>query len=536
MSADIHSVAASYFDYLGAELPHHCASDEFYFLPRSEQAIQHLDNLDSIEPDEISDLLTYVRTLMGSLHAMRGDDLEEEIDRVTVMQSMNRFIWEFGVSESWRTDPTLYVKIPLFACDEIMSREAQPAGQLRDALSRILCQIPGFLQLALSNLVKPPGNSLRVARDMVEDALRFFEKDVPLFIGERLHGQGDRDLLQQTRTALQSWESYGRGLEALPASVPFSLGEDRFAEILATCLCSPRSIDEVLELAEEAFVRTREEAEKLAQTIDPHRTWQELAQHDADSLEGFDGILDLYRSEVSRLRAFFLSRDILTFPDGESVSVEPTPAFLASLRATASYRAPLTGRASGRGVFHITPMKGASRLVRSHATYLSAHETYPGHHVLDAVRTRHPNPIRRQIESPLFYEGWACYGETLLDDLGYVIDPRHRIVQLQRQLWRDLRAILDVKLQTDRITIHSAMQEIQELGFSPETAQRQLRRFALTPGYQSCYFLGMYEIRRLKARYASRLGLSRFHNTLLHGGQIAFDLAEKRLQSALSAE
>jgi uncharacterized protein (DUF885 family) len=214
------------------------------------------------------------------------------------------------------------------------------------------------------------------------------------------------------------------------------------------------------------------------------------------------------------------------------VEVRPTPSYLQSLRATASYRAALTGRPDGMGVFYITPGPAMSGLVLSHKAYLSAHETYPGHHVLDTIRIRHPNPIRRQIESPLFYEGWATYAESLLDDFGYTTDPRQKLVQLQRQIWRDLRAVLDVKVHTGAMSMEDAARQIQTIGFSADTATRQVRRFALTPGYQSCYFLGMREIVRLKDRFTGRLGLRAFHDTLLSGGQLSFDLVEKRLEAA----
>jgi uncharacterized protein (DUF885 family) len=247
-------------------------------------------------------------------------------------------------------------------------------------------------------------------------------------------------------------------------------------------------------------------------------------------------VLEVYQNEVQRLRSFFYNHDVLSFPSNEQVEVLPTPSYLRSLRATASYRAPLTGRSSRSGVFHITPGAELRGLILSHRSYLSAHETYPGHHILDAIRLHHPNPIRRQIESPLFYEGWASYAETLLDDLGYTTDAKQRLVQLQRQLWRDLRAVLDVRLQTGKITIAQAAKEIEAIGFSPQRSEQQVRRFALTPGYQSCYFLGMHEILRLREQFAGRLGLKAFHDLLLGGGQLSFELVEKRIEAATAKE
>ena len=169
-------------------------------------------------------------------------------------------------------------------------------------------------------------------------------------------------------------------------------------------------------------------------------------------------------------------------------------------------------------------------MIARHCPYLSAHETYPGHHLLDQLRIHHLNPVRRQIESPLFYEGWACYAEQLLDELGYVRDPRQRLVQLERRLWRCLRAVLDVELHTEMTSPEEAVARIQDLGYSRARALRQVRRFCLTPGYQLCYFMGNHEILRLRERFAPALGLSGFHDGLLEGGQLPFHLVERRLE------
>ena len=54
------------------------------------------------------------------------------------------------------------------------------------------------------------------------------------------------------------------------------------------------------------------------------------------------------------------------------------------------------------------------------------------------------NPIRRQIESPLFYEGWASYAESMLIEYGYLDDPHGITRQSKRELWRSARCQIDV--------------------------------------------------------------------------------------------
>jgi uncharacterized protein (DUF885 family) len=364
--------------------------------------------------------------------------------------------------------------------------------------------------------------------------MHFYHHDIRWFIEQRL--TGNTDLIRKNGLVLDAWEKYRAALVRLPSRTRFAVGEDGLRKIIATSLGYPRSPLEILEIAQCAFRKTLEEMEAFAQRIDKQKTWKDIIYENLQPVASQQAFVALFSQEVLNLRRFFRNQDIMTIPPGEKVVVLDTPSYLKSLRATASYKAPLTGGVTVHGIFYITPGKEDRGLITAHCPYLCAHETYPGHHILDHVRIRHSNPIRRQIESPLFYEGWACYVEQLLDELGYIRDPGQQLVQLKRQLWRSLRAVLDVKLQTGMISMAEAAREIEKVGFSPERAQRQIRRFCLTPGYQLCYFMGAHEINRLRNDFSFRMGLKSFHDTLLKGGQIPFHLAEKRLRASFQNE
>ena len=119
----IKAIANDFFDYIGRRLPQECASDEFYFLPRSETAMTHLGRLDDLTSVEVQDHISYVRNLSAEISSEKDEDLEGEIDGLLLSQSMEGFIREFDDAEVWRNDPTLYVKIPLFATDQVISEK-----------------------------------------------------------------------------------------------------------------------------------------------------------------------------------------------------------------------------------------------------------------------------------------------------------------------------------------------------------------------------------------------------------------------------
>jgi hypothetical protein len=528
MKRPLDVVATDYFNYIGTHFPQQCLSDEFYFLPRSEAAIQHVNRLDDFTPGKIQGHIRYVRDLLHEIPPEEQDDLEGEIDRLLLKQSMESFIREYADAEGWRNDPTLYIKIPLFATDQVLSQRGSTPEGIQSDLLTLLVQIPAFLNLATKNLHRPSEISLQVALNMAGDAFDFHNRDIRAYIEEKI--KGNEELLAKNQKVLEAWEQYKKELLQLPSRKSFAIGENGLRKILAISLGYSRSLDEIREITQDVYKETREQIRALARKIDSRRTWNRIIYEGLPRVSSPGEVMLLYQREVEDLRRFFYSQEVITFPSGEKVTVVQTPSYLQSLRATASYRAPITGNAKGPGIFYITPGKEDLQLISSHCPYLCAHETYPGHHILDHLRVHYSNPIRRQIESPLFYEGWACYAEQLLDELGYIRDPRQQLIGLKRQLWRNVRAILDRELQMGKVTLAQGAKEIEILGYSSRRAQSQIRRFALTPGYQLCYSIGMQEILGFRKRFSSNLALKTFHDTFLGGGQIPFHLVEKRLQ------
>jgi hypothetical protein len=364
---------------------------------------------------------------------------------------------------------------------------------------------------------------------MAKDAFYFYKRDVKLFIIEKL-GK-DEELLIESENVLNAWDWFKANLLKIHTKKSFAIGGDNLEKILAISLNYHQPHNTILDIAQEVYEKTQEEIHALARKVDARKPWEQIIYKDLPPISTQNELMELFKNEIINLRNFFRSQDIIPFPSEEKVSIQQTQSYLRSLMATASYRAPLTGDIKGHGIFYITPGKEDLKLISAHCPYLSAHETYPGHHILDNFRIHHDNPIRCQIESPLFYEGWACYAEKLLDELGYIKNPRKQLIQLKRQLWRNLRAILDIKLHTGNISLEQAAKEIENLGYSSNRAQRQAQRFSMTPGYQLCYFVGMQEILNLKEKFSLTSGLKEFHFVLLTGGELPFHLVEKRFEA-----
>lgn len=200
--------------------------------------------MDGLDPASIKGAVEHARNLEEELKGAEPTNLEEEIDRLTLAKSTERFIWHFGRAKSWRRNPTLYVKIPLFAIDEVLARDFQSPDELRQVLAGILFQIPGFLVQGIDNLERSSALSASVAAEMARDAVSLFRDDVVLFIEEKLNA--DADLLKSTHVAVDGWQSYEKSLRDLSAEPSFCQGERAMTEMFTTGLDYPRSPSEVL--------------------------------------------------------------------------------------------------------------------------------------------------------------------------------------------------------------------------------------------------------------------------------------------------
>ncbi len=76
-------LAQRYFSYLAKRFPVMCASDEFPFLPRAEEASQYYNRLDNFEAGSINESTMALKEFQNKFNQLTGcnNDLEKLIDR-----------------------------------------------------------------------------------------------------------------------------------------------------------------------------------------------------------------------------------------------------------------------------------------------------------------------------------------------------------------------------------------------------------------------------------------------------------------------
>jgi uncharacterized protein (DUF885 family) len=210
------------------------------------------------------------------------------------------------------------------------------------------------------------------------------------------------------------------------------------------------------------------------------------------------------------------------------VTVASIPDYMQPVRSNAAYSMP-AGHPPRGGTFFIMET-ATDDTAPSDYRLLTAHETFPGHHLLDSRRWEQPRPVRRHVEYPLFYEGWASFGEELLFDTGYFHGSTNRLLMAKRRFWRAMRGRIDLDIHTRRCTLDAAAGLMVANGLPASRAGAMVRRYALKPGYQLAYTMGRRRFKRLYDRFRKKTGTPvAFAAGILAAGEIGFEHLEAAL-------
>ncbi len=542
----IQSFAADYFSFLARTFPVMCASDEFHFMPRAEEACRFYGYLDSMGKTSIQDCTNRLKAYRRDLDHMLEDPvfrsidqgkvcqtiLEDYIDLYLLKSSLSAMFIEFEYKRSWEHDPLLYLKIGFIGIDHALGKPASSNREQVDRARNRLESVPSLLKNAQRNLGVVPDLYHRSAQQMGEDCSAYLDEIAAAFPEQ----EGLIKAVAQSAQALVTFREYLENKH--PSSENLAAPEVYLEKTLRDHFQVSSDIPEIMDIARTQWDENLRLLEEIESQDGRGKGW--LEQYSSISPGELHNMetLELYKSENRRLREHFASQWSGGVEVEAPLHILQTPRYLRSIRGSASFSAAFSGDPREESLFYITTVlsdAADSRRLhdRLHREYLflTAHETFPGHHYLDSIRRSISNPMRRQIESPLFYEGWATYAESLLLETGYVKDTLEKLVFHKRNLWRAARCLVDVGLTAGLMGMEESQRLLVSSGFREGEAASQLKRFRLNPGYQLCYSLGLHEILKLRGSCGTLLGNDRFHQLLLGGGELPFSLIELRLKN-----
>jgi uncharacterized protein (DUF885 family) len=221
--------------------------------------------------------------------------------------------------------------------------------------------------------------------------------------------------------------------------------------------------------------------------------------------------------------------------------IRAIPAASAPTTTTAYYQPPsLDG--SRQGYYYVNLYKPESRPIWE-IEALTAHESVPGHHLQIALQYELKGlpEFRRNAHYTAFVEGWALYSESLGYDLGLYTDPFSKIGQLNYDMWRAVRLVVDTGMHEFKWSRDQAIYFFkQNTGKSDQDIQNEVDRYISWPGQALAYKLGQLRIQALRAEAEKALGtrfdIRAFHDQILGSGSLPLSLLETETRAWIAAQ
>jgi uncharacterized protein (DUF885 family) len=182
-----------------------------------------------------------------------------------------------------------------------------------------------------------------------------------------------------------------------------------------------------------------------------------------------------------------------------------------------------------------------------HATWrlptLTHHEAVPGHHFQYSALAQAPQlPLfRKVVRFSAYTEGWALYAQQVAAELGiFEGDPFGRIGELQSQLFRAARIVVDTGIHHERWTKDQAVAwMVENAGEQPLATEREVTRYAVYPGQACSFKVGANRIvaarEGARAKLGSRFDVRRFHDLILTSGPMPMAVLERAVDQWASA-
>ncbi len=514
VDVDIRELAKDVFGTLAGQFPVCMSSDEFHFFPQARADTVDWSHWDDFSPDAIDRITGQLNRWDRQLEQRRRLPLspDQTIDADMLQRVIRTLGGQLARVRMHRSQPTFYLTIIGIGLTDALTAGAP-------ALNDRLRQLPGFLDQARRNLEAIPTLFRDLGVEMLAQQCAWLNAlPVPV------------DCREAIDNAYRRLDTY---LHQAPDGVDFRLPVSLYEEIARDhmgCLLDPDAI--AGELAQE-IADTSATLERTADLLAPGRRWQAVIDDMPRPSPAANGFADCFQSAIDALVRHCAGIGLIdaglvrTCP----VAVEPIPDYMRPVRSNAAYSMPPGSPPRGGTFFIQTGDDGNAARLPPDYRLLTAHETFPGHHLLDSCRWGHARVVRRHIEFPVFYEGWASFAEELLFDTGFFSTEADHMLMAKRRFWRAMRGQVDFDIHMRRCTLDEATAFLVTAGMAPGQARAMVRRYSLKPGYQLAYAIGRRRFRRLYESFIARKpDPVAFARRVLAQGEIGFNHLEQLLQ------
>lgn len=540
--------------------------------------------------------------IKSALDAMAPSRLpaEEAIDHAVLGAQLNFIIHQLEDLRYHERSIDTYVAEPFRGVDWQIQQMADAGGGMLGTpeewalVIRRLNAVPGYVDAAEANLRagKASGNLpdwRMVERDGVAGSrsnAEYFRETLPdlaaRYLGARPFAAGTlRQVRAAAGRAAAAYDGFAAFLTRTYAgdrTDRYAVGEREYEWRVRNNLREPRSAEQLFayghqqtELYQDRIYRVAEEVAREAGLTLPFGTRDEknasvraVMEHlGSDSPRTDDELLQWYIDAGRRAVEYGRQRQLFDIPAEYRLDVYPTPPVLRSTIDAAYYPAP-PFKQSGVGRFYLTPTDNDAAALRQNnrasVADTAIHEGFPGHdwhykfmtqnaQRISNIRWLTPGAVEDSSsmwQDSMAAEGWGLYAEELMSEAGEgrpygFYTPGEYMYELQGQLLRAVRIVVDVGIHTGRMTFDQAVDFFTaNVNFYPdacaraateeaaravcESAQRALYRYSKWPTQAITYNLGKNAILELREAYRQRRGAAYtakdFHERLMRMGTI----------------
>src|SRR5215510_11286528 len=400
----------------------------------------YLRRLQDIQPEELTEV--------------------ERLERRMLTSHIESRMFELEQVRTWEKNPQYYSDIlGSSLAGQALFTHASPDERARRVLSK-LRQTPRLIQAARDNITDPAGIFVKVGIETMRGTLKFIDNDLPKAFAsvDDLHLLGD--LADAQAEASQSVGAFVQYLEtdvAPRARASFRLGREKFEQKLRLDEGITLSIERLLAIATRELKATQEAFKTAAGRVnggDPLAAWARTKNDHPKVGE----LVAVGRQQVDELVTFLERQRIVSMPDGEGITVAPTPDFYRWSFASMWTPGPFETK-STRAYYYLTDVDPSWPDDRQHEYLrdynhptlwsISIHEVYPGHFLHYQHLRRVESKARKSIlfAPASFVEGWAHYCEEMMMEAGFGRnEPGIKLGQLAESLVRLARFITCIRL------------------------------------------------------------------------------------------
>lgn len=503
-SDQLDALAKEIYASLAAQFPVCLSSDEFHFFPQFKAEEIAGSPWDDFSDNAVGELISRINLWQRRLHGLRPPPHEapmtvsiDMLSRVlTTMEEQLRLV------RPHKTQPTFYLTI-------ISIGLAEALDESREVFKRRVESLPSFVSSAILNLSDIPVVFKALAMEMLPKFCSWV-KMLPLTHREKHLVAGAMD-------------QYEHHLNRVNTRSDFRLEGALYARIADFHMGCNMALDEIAMQLDNEIETTARLLAQSAERIAPGKPWQQILHELPPPGASHHDVRTLWQKGIAQLKEHclecgFVDEHIIA---GCDVEIHTIGEHMRPVRANAAYSMP-PGHPPKGGIFYLLPLDHQS--IPRDMMLLAAHETYPGHHLLDTLRWQLKEPLRRCLEFPIFYEGWACLSEELLFDTQFFSGPVDRLLTAKRRFWRACRGRAEFRIHTGQGSLEEEAAELAHIGLvGMDKAMAMVRRYALKPGYQLSYAIGRRKFRKLyKACLDRGYTSAEFVRRALHHGEMDF--------------